>query len=71
MVTKCVCYEKTFAELKTIAGQVGATTVEALQRHVEFGHNCQLCHPYIRRMLLTGETVFDVIKLPDQPSDRE
>jgi bacterioferritin-associated ferredoxin len=60
-ITRCVCYDKTFVELKKVAEEHGCASVEALQRHVEFGLNCKLCHPYVRRMLKTGETVFGEI----------
>lgn len=61
MVTRCVCYSKSFKELKKIARKTGARSVTDLQQHVEFGLNCRLCHPYVRRMLETGETVFEVM----------
>jgi bacterioferritin-associated ferredoxin len=57
-VDRCYCYQKTFADLKAIADETGADSIEALQAHVTFGENCQLCHPYVRRMLDTGEIVF-------------
>jgi len=60
-ITRCVCYDKTFAELKRLADEHGCKTVEELQRYVEFGLNCKLCHPYVRRMLRSGETVFSEI----------
>lgn len=60
-IDRCYCYQKTFAELKAVAEATGAQTVEALQEHVAFGMNCRLCHPYVRRMFETGETVFHEI----------
>lgn len=57
-IDRCSCFGQTFAALKAVAGQTGATTLADLQVHVAFGHRCQLCHPYVRRMLQTGETVF-------------
>lgn len=41
-----------------MADNTGASSIEALQENVNFGENCQLCHPYVRRMLETGQTVF-------------
>ena len=67
-IDRCYCYQQLFADLKRIADEEDAQTVEALQEHVAFGHNCKLCHPYVRRMLRTGATVFDhVIKEADEP----
>jgi bacterioferritin-associated ferredoxin len=57
-IDRCYCYEQTFADLKAVADETGSDSVEALQQHVTFGENCQLCHPYVRRMLATGDTVF-------------
>lgn len=57
-VDRCYCYQQTFAALKRVADETGADSIEALQAQVTFGENCQLCHPYVRRMLRTGETVF-------------
>jgi bacterioferritin-associated ferredoxin len=57
-IDRCYCYQQTFEKLKQVSEATGAASVEALQTHVTFGENCQLCHPYVRRMLETGETVF-------------
>ena len=69
-IDRCYCYQQTFAALKDVAENTGATSIEALQEHVLFGQNCELCHPYVRRMLDTGETSFeDVIRADDETSD--
>ncbi len=65
-IDRCHCFGKTFAELKTIAERTGAASVEALQAHATFGQRCKLCHPYVRRMLRTGQTVFHHIVTEDQ-----
>lgn len=64
-IDRCHCFQQTFADLKRVADATGATSVEALQEHVAFGANCQLCHPYVRRMLRTGETTFHCILRED------
>lgn len=67
-IDRCYCFQQTFADLKRIAQEHGVERIEALQAHVPFGHNCQLCHPYVRRMLRTGTVVFDrVIREADEP----
>ncbi len=69
-IDRCYCFQKTFAALKALAEVTGATSVAALQDHVEFGQQCKLCHPYTRRMLRTGETVFrEIIEEADEPSE--
>ena len=57
-IDRCYCYDQTFADLKAIAEAEGVDSLSQLQEHVTFGENCQLCHPYVRRMLATGQTVF-------------
>ena len=67
-IDRCMCFGTTFAELAEVAERTGARSVEALQAHALFGRKCGLCHPYVRRMLRTGETVFgEVITEADEP----
>lgn len=69
-IDRCYCYQTLFADLKHAAETHGAASVAELQEHVVFGENCQLCHPYVRRMLRTGTVVFDrVITEADEPPD--
>lgn len=65
MVTRCVCFNVRFSELKKLARKHNARTIEELQRYVHFGHNCQRCHPYVKLMLATGRTTFDVLPLDE------
>ncbi|MDX1532427.1 MAG: (2Fe-2S)-binding protein [Rhodothermales bacterium] len=68
-IDRCVCFQTPFAELKRVAEATGARTVAELQEHATFGQNCRLCHPYVRRMLRTGETVFrEVVTDADEPA---
>lgn len=68
-IDRCYCYKKTFAELRSVSEETGACSVNELQKQVVFGQNCRLCHPYVRRMLRTGETAFDrVIREEDEPA---
>lgn len=57
-IDRCYCYQKTFSELKKVADAQDVRTVSHLQEHVTFGENCELCHPYVRRMIRTGQTTF-------------
>ncbi|MEM8600086.1 MAG: (2Fe-2S)-binding protein [Bacteroidota bacterium] len=66
-IDRCYCFQQTFACLKETAAATGADSVAALQAHVTFGQKCKLCHPYTRRMLQTGETVFHEIIREEQP----
>lgn len=67
-IDRCYCFLCPFAELKAVADATGAESVAALQQHVRFGEQCRLCHPYVRRMLRTGETVFhEIVTEADEP----
>ena len=66
-IDRCICFKLPFDELKRIADQAGAKTVSELQQHVDFGLECELCHPYVRRMLRNGQTVFSEIIENDEP----
>ncbi|PIQ28406.1 (2Fe-2S)-binding protein [bacterium (Candidatus Blackallbacteria) CG17_big_fil_post_rev_8_21_14_2_50_48_46] len=57
-IDRCVCFQKTFNELKALALEQGIREIEALQESILFGKKCKLCHPYIREMLKTGQTEF-------------
>ncbi len=68
-IDRCYCFGRTFAELKAVAEETGAERVEELQEHAAFGHNCKLCHPYVRRMLRTGRVVFhEIVTAEDEPA---
>jgi len=60
-IDRCVCYDVLFAELKSVARERDCASIPALQEHVAFGLNCRLCHPYVERMLETGEVRFSTI----------
>ena len=67
MVDRCLCYSKTFAELKAVAARHGARCVLSLQQATEFGLRCGLCKPYVARMLETGQTAFPPMAVPRHP----
>ncbi|MDZ4700252.1 MAG: (2Fe-2S)-binding protein [Rhodothermales bacterium] len=57
-IDRCLCHGRTFGEIKKIAREAGDTTLETLQRRGVCGAGCGRCHPYVKRMLRTGETEF-------------
>ena len=60
-IDRCVCFQKSFSLLKQVASSERCETIEALQEHVAFGQKCQLCRPYVQRMLVTGEVEFSEV----------
>lgn len=67
MVDRCICYSKTFAELKDIAERSRVSTIDALQAATQFGFRCGLCKPYVQRMLETGHTAFTPMQVAVHP----
>jgi len=63
MVTKCVCYDKLFSEMKLISEKYGLKNIQELKEHFLFGENCKLCLPYVELMLKTGKTEFEPMNL--------
>ncbi len=67
-IDRCYCFNVSFEALKAVAVETGSRSIAELQEHREFGHQCRLCHPYVRRMLRTGEVTFDGIVVErDEP----
>jgi bacterioferritin-associated ferredoxin len=57
-IDRCVCHGATFADLQMRAEQAEIRTLDGLRADNLCGNGCRHCHPYLRRMLETGETVF-------------
>ncbi len=61
MVTKCVCSDKLFSEMKAVSEKYGLKTLNELKEYIQFAENCKFCIPYIEMMLKTGETEFEPV----------
>ncbi len=61
MVTKCVCSDILFSEIKITADKYDLRSMNELKEYVQFGENCQFCIPYIEMMLKTGKTEFEPV----------
>jgi bacterioferritin-associated ferredoxin len=53
-VRRCVCFGKTFEELKA----AGVKSVEEAATRFGCGTQCGFCRPYIQAMIDTGNTAF-------------
>ncbi len=60
-ITKCICYDTTFEEMKKIMKDRNLKTLDELIMAKTVASNCRLCVPYIKKMIETGETKFDII----------
>ena len=63
VVDRCVCRGMTFADLKELAERTGAG-VDEIANKTGCGTGCSMCMPYIRRMLESGETRFELMPAP-------
>ena len=63
-IDRCVCRNRLFADLLPEARAAGYD-VRQLMRATGCGEQCGLCRPYLRRMLSTGQVVFDQPLDPD------
>ena len=65
-IDRCVCDGWTFAEAEAVASAAPRrpACLAGLQEELRVGTGCGLCHPSLRRMLETGETVFREV-IPD------
>lgn len=61
LVDRCVCHERTFAELLEAAREHGITEPSQLRQVVDFGLGCGTCRPYVAIVLATGRTRLPVI----------
>lgn len=59
-VTKCICHNRSFEQIKAYAKRNRIDTVEELQERYICSCSCQQCLPYVKRMLKTGETSFEI-----------
>jgi bacterioferritin-associated ferredoxin len=57
LITACICQRTAFERLLPLARDRG-WTLDDVMRETGCGAECGLCRPYLRRMLLTGETRF-------------
>lgn len=60
-VTRCICHQINFSEVKKISEERGLSTVQELQVEKICSTNCKLCVPYIKKLLKTGRTAFQPV----------
>lgn len=59
-IDRCVCMRFPFVDLLRLARARSWGLAEVI-RETGCGDECGLCRPYVRRMLVTGETIFQEI----------
>lgn len=70
MVTRCVCFERTFEELRRLCAERAWRSLEEVAAHTGCSTKCGLCGPYIARMLATGQTAFQPMSEMDGEGER-
>lgn len=58
-VTRCICHDRSFVEIKKYAEEHDVSTLEELQIKKYCSCGCGLCSPYVELMLKTGKTIFE------------
>ncbi|HKK46677.1 MAG TPA: hypothetical protein VJ964_14220 [Balneolaceae bacterium] len=66
-VTKCICHDRTFEEVKDYADANDISSVGELQDLDYCSNSCGLCAPYVEVILETGQTEFT----PGEPYRRK
>jgi NAD(P)H-nitrite reductase large subunit len=59
LVTKCVCHNKGFDEIREYAKRNGIETVDELRERGVCSTKCKMCVPYIELVLETGDIEFE------------
>ena len=60
-VTKCVCNNISFKEMKIFAVRNEIQSIEGLVNVLQVANDCRLCVPFIKKMLATGKTKFEIV----------
>ncbi len=63
-IDRCVCTGLTFESLRA-AAEREELDLDGLREAAGCCDGCGLCEPYIRRMLVSGQTVFTTLLGPD------
>jgi bacterioferritin-associated ferredoxin len=58
IVNRCVCFNITFSEIKTIVEQHNCKSIQDIQKHISLGYNCGMCLEYMAELISTGKTEF-------------
>lgn len=60
-ITKCICFDKTFQEIKKIMKEKNISSICEIIEVTGVAANCKLCLPYITFMIETGQTEFEIM----------
>ena len=66
-VARCVCHQRTFADLKALCAANDWTTVGEISLETNCGLGCGSCRPYLAAMLDTGAISFTVAEPGQKP----
>jgi len=67
-INRCVCMNRTFADLRDEAQAAEITDASTLMIETGCGRQCGMCRPYIQAMMRDGRTTFDRILSEDPES---
>ena len=60
-IDRCICEDKSFADLLASARSRGITSIEALAAVEGCATHCGMCGSYLRQTLRSGQTVFSAL----------
>ena len=60
VVTKCVCHDVLFSEMKQVIDRYHLNNLVELQDKLNCANSCKFCIPYINDVFLTGKIAFEV-----------
>jgi bacterioferritin-associated ferredoxin len=66
LIARCICRNIPFEDLLPQA-RAAHWDLDDLVRETGCGGHCGLCRPYLRQMLLTGQTAFHELLPQDEP----
>lgn len=60
MIDGCICFKKTFTEIKRLSEEENLTSLDSLVSEKNICCKCCMCQPYIEEMYKTGLTEFPI-----------
>jgi bacterioferritin-associated ferredoxin len=57
-VTRCICHDKSFEEIKKYAEENNISSLDELQSQNFCSNSCRMCSPYVEIVLESGQTDF-------------
>lgn len=60
MITKCVCFNKTFEEIQRLSREESINSLDSLLSEKNICNKCRICNQYIEEMYKTGQVEYPI-----------